>query len=122
MISFIIIIPGRLPGLNEYTKACRSNRYAGAKMKERAENIIQLEIKRQIKVKHIGPVTLNFNWYEPNKRRDYDNIAFAKKFILDSLQACETLQGDGWKYIRGFSDKFYVDKKNPRIEVEIEAV
>ena len=32
-----LIIPGRLSGLNEYTKACRSNRYVGAKMKKENE-------------------------------------------------------------------------------------
>lgn len=117
-----LTIPGRLPGLNEYTKACRSNRYAGAKMKQDTENIICWEIKRQLGNKVFTAVTLKFSWYEPNKRRDYDNIAFAKKFVLDSLQACLTLSGDGWKNIKGFSDEFCVDKQNPRIEIEISEV
>lgn len=30
-------IPGRLPGLNDYTAANRYNRYAGAKMKKDTE-------------------------------------------------------------------------------------
>lgn len=29
------------------------------------------------------------------------------------------LKGDGWKYVVGFSDRFEVDKENPRIEVLI---
>lgn len=29
------------------------------------------------------------------------------------------LSNDGWKNIIGFEDHFYVDAKNPRIEVEI---
>lgn len=65
------------------------------------------------------PVSLVFSWYEPNKKRDKDNIAFAKKFILDSLVKSRILQGDGWKYVDGFSDKFYVDKNSPRVEVEM---
>ena len=30
------------------------------------------------------------------------------------------LENDGWKQIAGFEDRFYVDRKNPRIVVEIE--
>lgn len=32
------------------------------------------------------------------------------------------LKNDGWKEITGFSDEFFVDVNNPRIEVEIEEV
>lgn len=117
-----MIITGRLPGLNEYTKACRANRYVGAKMKEEAENIVKWFIKTQLKGLSFGFVTLSFKWYEANRRRDFDNIAFAKKFILDSLQAAKIIPGDGWRYVKGFSDEFYIDKQNPRIEVEIKAV
>ncbi len=117
-----LVIPDRLPGLNEYIRACRSNRYDGAKMKRATEEIIQWEIKRQLKRKVFTAVTLRFGWYEPDKRRDKDNIAFAKKFVLDALQAVGTLAGDGWKQVIGFSDQFYVDKQFPRVEIEIEEV
>ena len=33
----ILTIQGKLAGLNDYTRACRSNRYIGAKMKADAE-------------------------------------------------------------------------------------
>lgn len=33
-------IDGKLPNLNDYTKACRANRYAGAEMKRKAEEIL----------------------------------------------------------------------------------
>lgn len=29
------------------------------------------------------------------------------------------LPDDSWNYISGFSDDFFVDKENPRIEIEI---
>ena len=64
-------------------------------------------------------VYLRFNWIEPNKRRDKDNIASAKKFIIDALVKSGILENDGWKNVIGFSDRFSVDKNNPRIEVEI---
>lgn len=117
-----IVIPGRLPGLNEYIKACRTNRYAGAKMKQDAEEAIRWQVQSQLKRKTFDAVALTFHWYEQNKKRDKDNIAFAKKFILDALQATGTIPGDGWKAVDGFIDRFYVDKSNPRVEIEIEAV
>ena len=62
---------------------------------------------------------MNYLWVVPNKRTDRDNVAFAKKFVQDALVQCGVLKDDGWKYVVGFSDKFDVDKKNPRIEVLI---
>ena len=42
--------------------------------------------------------------------------------IQDALVECGVLQNDGWKNIVGFSDDFFVDPKNPRIEVDIEEI
>lgn len=50
-----------------------------------------------------------------------DNISsFGRKVIQDALVKAGVLRNDGWKEIRGFSDRFAVDAENPRIEVEIE--
>ena len=65
------------------------------------------------------PVRIAFTWYEPNKKRDKDNIAFAKKFIFDALVENNVIPNDGWKNIDSFSDSFKVDAQNPRVEVEI---
>ena len=40
-----IVIPGTLPGLNEYTEANRKNRFAGAKMKKEIEQYLCAAIK-----------------------------------------------------------------------------
>ena len=117
-----LVIPGRLPGLNEYTKACRANRQAGAALKRHAEEVIMWEIKRQLRGKTFERVSIAFRWFEPNKKRDLDNICFAKKFVLDSLQKSGVLVNDGWGQIAGLSDAFAVDKENPRVVVEIEEV
>ena len=114
-----LIIPGRLDGLNEYTKANRTNLYKGANLKKSNESVVIDCIYLQ-KLKPMDTeVFIIFHWYEPNKRRDKDNIASAKKFILDALVKTGILPNDNWKYIRGFSDYFDVDKENPRIEIEI---
>ena len=117
----LLVLPGSLPGHNEYIKACRASKYAGAEMKKNVEELIQWQIKRQIRRKFTS-VRLEFIWYEPNRKRDKDNIAFAKKFILDALQATGVISGDGWGQVVGFSDEFFVDKVNPRVEIFIEAV
>lgn len=114
------VVDGRLPSLNEYTRACRSNMYAGNQMKKKSETKINLSILRDLKRwKTDKMIFLKFLWVEQNTRRDLDNIAFAKKFILDALVKSGTIPNDGWKNVLGFRDDFSVDKINPRIEVEI---
>lgn len=116
-----LTIKGRLPSLNEYTRACRGNKYTGAKMKKEAEELIGWHIAAQLKDIHFdAPVRMSFRWYEPNGRRDLDNICFAKKFILDALVKHGIIEDDNWKHVKGFTDEFFVDGKDPRIEVDIE--
>ncbi|MBT9147780.1 MAG: hypothetical protein DDT32_01545 [Syntrophomonadaceae bacterium] len=120
MATYQINIPGTLPGLNEYIRAERANRYLAAKIKRQSEEVIGLILKSQLRgVRIIGPVSIHYTWIEPNTRRDKDNIAFAKKFIQDSLVQIGALQGDGWAHISGFSDTFGIDKLNPRISIFI---
>ena len=115
----ILSIKGQLPGLNEYTKQNRGNRYNGARMKAETEQIITLYIRNQHLEPLHGPVYLIFRWYEPNEKRDPDNVAFAKKFILDALVSNSIIDGDGRRIIKGFEDHVETDRKNPRIIVEI---
>ena len=120
MSTYRLIIPGRLPGLNEYIAVERRNRHAAAAMKKGTQRIINKEIAvqlRRIRIKK--QVFVRYLWVEKNKRRDKDNVAFARKFIQDSLVACQVLENDGWANIAGFSDEFAVDNKNPRVEVTI---
>lgn len=113
-----IVIPGRLPGLNEYVKAERGNRYAAAKMKRETEELIRWAARRQLRgIRFSRPVRMRYHWYEPNTRRDKDNIAFARKFIQDALVGAGVLAGDGWEQIDGFTDRFFVDTNSPRVEV-----
>jgi len=120
-LTYKLIISGRLPGLNEYTAANRTNPYKGGKMKGDAEDVVIWQIRQQLKKLHITkPVLLKYDFYEPNKKRDLDNISsFAMKVIQDSLVKTKILNNDGWKEILGFTTQFYCDSKNPRIEVAI---
>ena len=114
-----LIIQGRLDGLNDYTNACRKNKYAGAKMKQENESHVTIFIRNQLREERFERVSIRFNWYEPNRKRDPDNIAFAKKFILDALVREGVLKNDTQKYIEHFEDYFYINVKEPRVEVWI---
>lgn len=116
-----LVIKGRLPGLNEYIEAERRNRYKGAAMKRESEAIVAWGIKASRLKPFSKAVVMRYRWYEKDKRRDKDNVSsFGRKVIQDALVKMKILKGDGWNYIEEFSDEFYIDKNDPRIEVEIE--
>lgn len=117
-------ISGTLPGLNEYINASRKNKYESARMKREVENRIihamQSKYKGGIKLK--PPVRITYLWCEPNRRRDKDNVAFAKKFVQDALVKSGALPDDGWKYIAGWVDEFAVSAECPHVGVKIAEV
>ncbi|GAA6488430.1 RusA family crossover junction endodeoxyribonuclease [Gordonibacter urolithinfaciens] len=113
-------IPGKLSGLNEYTRACRANRYKGAAMKRTNQDIAALSIRAARLKPYDGPVRVSITWVEPNMRRDPDNIRFAAKFVLDALVGEGVIPNDTQRYVKGISDRFLVNPKEPRIIVEME--
>jgi Holliday junction resolvase RusA-like endonuclease len=121
MAEYKLIIPHILPGLNEYQFACRSHFSKGAKMKKSAIQIVSAYIYQQLReVKIENKVRIDYAWYEKNKKRDLDNISsFGRKVIQDALVDNGVIENDGWNNVVGFSDTFYIDSENPRIEVVI---
>lgn len=117
-MSYSFVIKGKLPNLNDYTKECRTNRYSGAKLKDRTERFIALFLRPGEKIS--GPVHISFEWTEADRRRDLDNVAFAKKFILDCLVRRGILENDSPKYVRGFTDTFRYVKGTYQVKVTIE--
>ena len=118
--TYKFTIDGRLPSLNDYCKAERSGYHAANNMKHSYQTLISAYIRRS-RLKPIKyPVKIIYRFYETNKRRDKDNIAgIAHKFIQDALVNDGILKDDGWDYVIGFSDEFYIDRDNPRIEVTL---
>ena len=113
-----IVIQGRLAGLNEYIDATRRNKYLGATMKR----IEQAKVGKCIpsaSSTFLNAVHIRFCWYEKDKRRDIDNISFAKKFILDALVDAGVLKNDTQRWVVSCQDQVFPDAKNPRIEVTI---
>ena len=109
-------IPGRLPGFNEIIDAAKRNPHEYARMKETYTAMVAWLVK---KLPRFEKVALVITWYEPDQRRDPDNIMAGQKFILDGLVAAGTIPNDSQRYIQGILHRFRVDKQNPRIEVEI---
>lgn len=116
-----LVIPGRLPGLNEYIDAERNNRYLAAKLKREAEAAVLWAARKSLRGWSAQkPVVMRYLWVERNRRRDKDNISgYGRKVIQDALVQGGYLKNDGWGQIEGFSDAFAVDARRPRIEVLI---
>ena len=118
-----LVINGRIKTLNEYISALNASKYKGAQLKRDEETKISAAIWQQLRgVRIEAPVFIVFNWHCKDKKFDKDNIAAAKKFCLDALVTCGTLKNDTWERIVGFSDNFYVDKNNPKVEIYIKEV
>lgn len=109
-------IPGRLAGMNEIYGATLTNRYAGGSIKKK-------ETKRcaeaALCLKKIDfPLKLTVTWFEPNARRDIDNVAAGVKFILDGLVTSGKLPNDGRKWVKSITHEFPDPcPSNPRVEV-----
>lgn len=109
-------IPLKLPSLNQYINECRKNRYAGANMKRNIEQDIGVYINTL--PKYQKPIKIHFHWIEGNKKRDLDNVCFAKKFILDSMVKSGKLKDDNRNYVTGFTDTFeYGDETKVILEI-----
>lgn len=121
-MKYKLTIPGRFPSMNQFIEANRTHKQKGNQMKQTAQNEISFYILDQFKRLRINkPIYIKYRFYEPNKKRDLDNISsFFHKVFQDALVGCRIIMNDSWYYIVGFSDEFYVDNKNPRIEIEIE--
>lgn len=126
------VIYGKLDDLNKFIKANRTvrklkngkNFSLGSVMKKKNQEKINKYIvfalsKGELEKVDRYPISLTIKWYEPNNRRDIDNITFGTKFILDSMVCMGIIENDSRKYVDSIEHVVYTDKKNPRIEVEI---
>lgn len=117
-------IAGRLPGLNEIISANRSHFHAGRRQKKETQEICAQYILIGKVPVFTGAVRITFHWFEPNSRRDLDNISGGgSKFILDALVESGRLGNDSRKFVKEISHHFpEPDQANPRVVVEIENI
>ena len=109
----------KLPSLNDYVRVCRSNAFQASSYKKRLENEIGYFIAKLPRFEH--PIQIHFHWIEGNKRRDLDNIAFSKKFILDAMVKAGKLKDDNRRCVTAFTDDFSYGKET-KVIIEIEEV
>lgn len=104
---------------NGYVDLCRRNKYQAANYKRNIEDEIGYYIRKLPRFNK--PVVVHFHWIEENKRRDLDNICFAKKFILDSLVKHKKLKDDNRNCVTAFTDSFGYGPRT-KVVIEIEEV
>lgn len=101
----------RFPTLNEYIDCERGSTIAAAAMKKKCTE----QVKEQCLLQQIQPVNgkidLLFEWHS-STRHDPDNVAFAKKFILDGLQLAGVLENDNRKFIGTMADEIIQDDED----------
>lgn len=110
-----MIIKYQYTTLNKYIAAERSHRQKAAKIKRDETFATKMMLLGKAKLK--TPCGIRFTWHIKNRRTDPDNIAFAKKFILDGMVAANLIPNDTMKHITHFEDKFIISKW---VGVEIE--
>lgn len=113
-------IKGELCDLNVFLKALSNNRYGGGAIKKaETENVAYQIRKQKVPVIKDYPIKVGFNWYSKDSRKDIDNVAFAKKFLLDGMVLSGMIENDSRKFVKAFTDEFFIDSDNPRVEVEV---
>jgi hypothetical protein len=103
-----LFVPGPLPGMNETIDAAKSGRGKGnayARLKRSWTGTVCL-LARAARLPKCNRVRMRFLWWEPNRRRDPDNIAAARKYVLDGLVLAGVLPNDGWDQISSWTDEF----------------
>lgn len=116
---FQLIFPSEfLPSLNFILDKAKTHWAKYYDMQQSLINVIVAFIRgKNLKPITSYPVSISFKWIMTNQRKDPDNIASTKKYILDALVKAGILENDGWKQISGFTDEFEIDKEHPRVEV-----
>lgn len=111
-------IPGRLPSLNTQFKVGKYRFFASAKRQQQKRWLAGWILAAQVPI-FKSAVDVRVRWVEKDKRRDYDNVSAGIKLILDALVATGRIPNDNRKWVYPVVHEHDVDKKNPRIEVEI---
>ena len=115
----VVEIKGQFSTLNDHDKLNRHNRYIGAEHKKNQTNMAAMQLGKMALIEH--PCVMTWHWYISTSH-DPDNIAFAKKYILDGMVKAGKLENDNQTWILGFGgDAFIrVPKGEEKVLIEIE--
>ena len=120
-MSETLIVRGKLPDFNSLLNDVKRHWKFYAKSKKYWTGVTVAECVAQRLRPVTPPVEIDFVWYN-NGRKDPDNIRIASKMIIDGLVKASILPEDNQKIIKGFTDTFYKDKDDPRVEVTIRSI
>ncbi len=107
-------------GMNWYQRA---NKYEINKVKQEYHELIKSKLfgnKEKIK----GSYLVRYKYFYKNSGTDLRNVtSVIDKFFNDALQELGIVENDNVKYFKESIDQVGgLDKKNPRIEIEVEGI
>lgn len=114
-----LFIRYKFTSLNEFINQNRTTKYYGNKTKQAETNIVQLIARNHPPITEY-PIKMKFTWVIKNRGKDLDNVAFAKKYILDGLTKAKVLQNDNLTKIVAFEDIAVITKDEHKQGVYIE--
>ena len=94
--------------LNEYIDRERTNRMIASSIKKKITNAVMEQALYANCNRPKRQVDMVFIWHVKG-RHDSDNIAFAKKFVLDGMVKAGILENDNPKWVRHLKDYIYHD-------------
>lgn len=107
-----IEIPMKLPSINEYIAACKIQKGKWNKGNQMKQDNQKQMIPFFKDLKNFDKrVKVDFTWVEKDRKRDLDNVCWAKKFILDALVQAKKIPDDSQKYVGDFADHFKLGKE-----------
>ncbi len=114
------VIDGLFKGMNDWRDAIQRSPHAGNDMARAAKRRVESLARQQMVPRFDGPVVVVFDWFEPNLRRDLDNVSgSARKWILDGLVAAGVLPDDNMAHVVGLQDWSHIDPMSPGVIVTL---
>lgn len=114
-----LVIKGTLPGRNEAENAARTHWSKGRDFKRTWTDYVACQAMGQCAAPFEGIAKASVTFYEPNRKRDQDNVISGLKYICDGLVAAGIIHNDSPRYLRFDGVRVDYDRDNPRIEVEL---
>lgn len=114
----ILYIPLYMPGFNETLELAKQQKRVKGKggkwggyspyhiMKNKLCSDIAMIIRAQFRSLLEKRYAFRFIWIRINRRKDPDNICFAKKFVMDGIVESKIMKDDRWRQVGEFKDNF----------------
>jgi Holliday junction resolvase RusA-like endonuclease len=124
-----LIIPGKLPGMNEIIDGSKYCVYNNGKKKMYKYTVDKRHFEKKVadlcviqNLKPVDRVRLKVEFKERRLSRDPDNIQAGIKFILDGLVKANILKDDDFSHVREIQYNFRTNAEHDEIKVEIETM